>query len=153
MTSWSELHSLAVGMFAVARRKWSLWLEPSSLSQIAVIQTPFVLGVEDALSVVWLWLILPLPVIAPWHYSSFHIHFSPADLDQFSPVALSLLALWQFFDLHPEKKKGHCFGQQQNFAWKQYCMFTESLMLPGQKTSYCGTTDRSSINRFFKSRI
>lgn len=53
----------------------------------------------------------------------------------------------------PRKKKGHCFGQQQNFAWKQYCMFTESLMLPGQKTSYCGTTDRSSINRFFKSRI
>lgn len=50
MTSWSELHSLAVGMLAVARRKLSLWLEPSSLSQIAVIQTPFVLGVEDALS-------------------------------------------------------------------------------------------------------
>lgn len=50
MTSWSELHSLAVGTVAVARRKWSLWLEPSSLSQIAVIQTPFVLGVEDALS-------------------------------------------------------------------------------------------------------
>lgn len=50
MTSWSELHALAVGMFTVARRKWSLWLEPGSLSQIAVIQNPFVLGVEDALS-------------------------------------------------------------------------------------------------------
>jgi len=50
MTSWCELHILAVGTFAVARRKWSLSLEPSSLSQIAVIQTPFDLGVEDALS-------------------------------------------------------------------------------------------------------
>lgn len=62
------------------------------------------------LSVVWLWLILPLPVIAPWHYSSFHIHFPPTNLDQFSPVVLPLLALWQYFDLHPEKNKNKGLG-------------------------------------------
>ena len=50
MTSWSDLHILAVGKFTAAKRKWSLCLQPSSLCQIAVIQTPFVLGVEDALS-------------------------------------------------------------------------------------------------------
>lgn len=67
-------------------------MEPSSLSQIAVIQTPFVLGVEDALS--------GLAVIDPssardrtMTLFQFPHSFSPANLDQFSPVALPLLAL------------------------------------------------------------
>lgn len=50
MTSWSDLHILAGEMLTVAKRKWSVCLQPSSLCQIAAIQTPFVLGVEDALS-------------------------------------------------------------------------------------------------------
>lgn len=70
--------------------------------------------------------------LCPWSYhdtipvSTFI--FPSANLDQFGPVALPLLALWQFFGPHPEKKVlGHCCGQQQTFAWKHYCMFTELL--------------------------